>query len=79
MAQMLDFNDVKGRIGVSESTLQNMILFEKFPMKKNSENVYEMSLEDFEKWSSGTAEEKKVEKRSMTESKFNKKKTASKK
>lgn len=81
MAEMLDFNDVKGRLGVSESTLVNMILFEKFPMQKNSENTYEMSVAEFDEWSTGAATEKDA-KKSMRESKFNEtpaKKTSAKK
>ncbi len=83
MAEMLDFNNVKGRLGVSESTLIKMIQFNGFPMKKNAQNVYEMSLSDFSKWSTGAAaSEDEVSAKvpqSMTESKFNKPKTARKK
>lgn len=80
MAEMLSFNDVKGRLGVSESTLMNMILFEKFPMQKNNENVYEMSVGDFTEWSNEAAAVKKEpSRRTMIESKFNKPKSARKK
>jgi len=54
MSETLSFNDVKGRLGVSESTLMDMILFEKFPMKKTDDSVYEMSEQEFQGWSGST-------------------------
>ena len=59
MPEMLYFNDVKSRLGVSESTLMDMILHRGFPMVRNAEGTFEMTDKDFVNWSNPAPVEKK--------------------